>query len=119
MNDISPVKELRVRNISGAQHCLHCCGSGSKTGQGWVFVGWSGVGTDQMAPCPHCEAGYEVEYPERGKPPWGADGYWRGRSIDGLEETCQCGKLPLAPALARENLENLKQTIGAIGRQPT
>lgn len=103
----------RTQNVSQDEHCRYCCGTGVKSGMGWVFVGWSGVGTEQLAPCPFCEAGFAVEFPEGGKGPWGADGFWQGRSTAGVEPTCECDveRVPGTP----EQIERLRIAMGAAG----
>jgi hypothetical protein len=100
----------RVANVTGDAHCVFCCEH-----PGWVFVGWSGVGTDEMAPCPKCERGEKAEFPEtpRGRYalPWtGRGGYWQGRSTEGVGITCRCAgrqterRLAAGPAPAQEPL---------------
>jgi hypothetical protein len=107
----------RIQNVSGHGHCEHCCGSGNKYGKGWVFVGWSGVGTDQMAPCPHCEAGWEVEFPDKGKPPWGFNGYWQGKNSEGLEKTCQCHAALSSSTENKKWMKKLTEQLTAIGSE--
>ncbi len=70
------------------------------------------TGTDQMAPCPDCEAGFMVEFGYgrrqltvgqsvkhvlyQGRARWGADGFWsrRGELRSAVQRPC-----PVAPAL--------------------
>lgn len=114
----------RVQNVSGHGHCEYCCGTGnqpdhvSRSPGGWVFVGYSGVGTDQLAPCPYCEAGWIVEFPEKGKGPWGFEGYWRGRETAGLEKTCRCSEKPLSPVENKARLAGLMRKLSAVGNTP-
>lgn len=44
-----------------------------------VEVGTSKVGTIELAPCPACERGKRLEFPEARRGIWGTDGFWRGR----------------------------------------
>lgn len=99
----------RLDNLEGGKHCPFCCGHKP----GWVFVGWSGDGTEQYGPCPHCALGYLVEFPEKGRGPWGPDGYWRGKPIGGVEETCRCRESRIPLPQARETVVGIVADLDA------
>jgi hypothetical protein len=105
------VPESRLDNLDGGRHCPYCCGS-----PGWVFVGWSAVGTDQMAPCPHCALGWQVEFGKAGARLW-ADGYWQGRPTGGIAVVCVCGKRT-PPKEARIRIRELTASLGLLIRTP-
>lgn len=96
-------------------HCRHCCNDG------FVLVGYSNAGTEQMAPCPMCEVGLECEFGDQARDPkapppvtphktWVTDGYWQGRSIQGLEVTCTCNDAP-----AFDNKERMRELSHRFG----
>lgn len=65
---------IRIRNITGVSRCGHC-------DNGLAIVSRRKVRhvlVDEHGPCPWCEKGARIEFPEKIKPHWGADGYWRG-----------------------------------------
>lgn len=94
-------KEARNKNVTGNHPCRWC------EDTGYVVVGsrveksaWvmsrkrlnandaiPHEGTfEEYAPCPYCEAGFREEFPvpkadnkRPTKPPWGEEGFWRGR----------------------------------------
>ena len=58
---------------------------------------WNGIGPrrrgliEEVGPCPYCLRGYREEFPEPNQknkhptaPPWGEDGFWKGRETDSL-----------------------------------
>lgn len=92
--------EGRIQNMTSDRVC-HSCDNDSL---GWVQVGWGKSGTDQMAPCPFCEAGRVIEFPSKGVGPWGRDGFWRGRDPHTMIEPNR-SKQPLP---VRENLLRAK-----------
>ena len=65
---------------------------------------------EQMAPCPRCERGRQLEFPPSGRGDWGHDGFWRGREFDG-EPHHQLPWLTLD-----ENRERWKRMVGVVGR---
>jgi hypothetical protein len=101
------VSEL-TKNVSGNEHCGYCCGS-----EGFVFVGWSKVGTDEMGPCPYCEAGERAEWGSDGRRRW-RNGYWQGRPATGVERACQCQIMHLS---RDENKARLRELAARIGRE--
>lgn len=97
---------LRLENGKDRDHhCKFCCGTGQ------VLVGWSQIGTDQLAPCPYCLTGLAFE-----RAGWGNEGFWQGREIDGLEESCECFVPPLPIAEARVKLAGLFANVSANDR---
>lgn len=82
----------RVANVSSKAHCEWCCDDG------YVLVGYNRLGTDEMGPCPYCEKGFAIEFPEKPRVgPWGIEGYWRGRSTTGIAKICNHGVRPVGP----------------------
>lgn len=95
-----------TKNVSTNEHCRSCCDS-----PGWVFVGWSGDGTEQMAPCPFCELGKSLEYGPLGSKRW-PDGFWQGQSPSGLSSPCRCDAKPVS---RREALGALRSAVLELG----
>jgi hypothetical protein len=76
----------RTRNITESERCRRCqddglfvVGAERRNLQGRLFD------HDVCAPCPDCERGHRIEFPERGDGIWGRDGFWRGRSPEQLD----------------------------------
>lgn len=89
-----------LENVTGSRHCAYC------RDDGLVVVNERADGAEEMGPCPHCERGHLLEFPE-GKPgPWGQAGYWKGRDAGHLRPvlTTRTGTL-------REQREQVKQLI--------
>ena len=68
---------MRTRNVSERETCDWCFD------EGLVTVGTRPEGNghlDMYGPCPYCEIGLKIEFPEKSRrPPWGPEGYWQGR----------------------------------------
>jgi hypothetical protein len=104
-----PYPEGRNANRDGDEACELC------RDDGVVMVGYSATGTDETAPCPRCQLGFEAEFgylriwETRGKnerlviwhdpfhAPWGPKGYWHRHSnmADTLVPTPDSEPLPL------------------------
>lgn len=70
--------DVRVRNYSSDAWCGWCSDGGL------VEIGTRPEAKGHVptfAPCPYCEIGARVEFPERSRPVW-HDGYWQGRPVD-------------------------------------
>jgi hypothetical protein len=93
----------RTDNVDGDEHCRYCCTSlglvvvGSEHTQQKIdhVAGGECPGCFEMyGPCPFCERGRLAEFPERGRGPWGKDGYWKGMPYDALRPSCVCDEKP-------------------------
>ena len=73
----------RVANLTGGEECATCRDDAIVT----VGSERRAAGADRayfvdvLGPCPNCERGLRLEFPNDGAGPWGKDGYWRGREI--------------------------------------
>lgn len=73
------MKAPLARNYSGREHCRWCCNMGQ------LPVEQRDPPYDEAyGPCPFCEIGARVEYGGA----FGEEGYWKGRSTDGLVQLC-------------------------------
>ena len=76
----------RIANKTGEERCERC------GDEGMLIVGTEmrrDAAYDVAGPCPFCEQGYAVEFGlgrdkegntiQAKRPPWGAEGFWRGR----------------------------------------
>lgn len=69
---------MRICNMSARDTCEFCLN------EGLVMVGTRAEGTRPMemyGPCPHCERGFRIEFPDKDRPRW-ENGYWQGRDVD-------------------------------------
>lgn len=68
---------------------------------------------EALGPCPHCERGKTLEFPQEGRGRWGKDGYWRGKSTSFLHpERTNDAPLPLSEN--KKRMRELGQRFGAI-----
>ncbi len=81
---------------------------------------------EQSAPCPFCEAGFREEFPipkadnkRPTTPPWGPEGFWRGR--DPMESEIQPaypkGFAPLPIEENARRMRELNEKARNIGRK--
>ncbi len=115
---------VRTRNAPGPEHCEYCADIG------WVVFD-TGVPEElwpvyraaakviygeSYGPCPMCERGGLVEFPVADKhgvarrPPWGADGFWRGRMPQLVPLPSRDKPLPQA-----ENARRMRELAGRAG----
>jgi hypothetical protein len=78
-----------------------------------------GLRHEEMAPCPMCQVGYRVEFPQPsdknpnpGRGPFGEDGYWKGRDAVDLVPMEASGSLPLPKA---ENAKRARELFARMG----
>jgi hypothetical protein len=115
----------RIQNVSGSEHCTYCCES-----PGLIMVAWVHTRKDiphegspadcrgcseQTGPCPFCEKGRALEFPENGRKPWGPQGFWRGiqPQHQAFTPTCSCNEPPLPRAEALKRLRELMTRVEA------
>lgn len=80
-----PFEEREFKNYTQDVNCPHC------VDYLVVYMIQQPPYGEEMAPCPYCERGYRLEFgygkSRDGKefrsanPPWGAEGFWRGREV--------------------------------------
>lgn len=126
---ISVALEARVQNVTGHTRC-HDCGD-----NGWVVVQLrpcgpamlhgkrrdpaEGAEIEEMGPCPYCEMGFHNEFPETSertaiKPPWGPDGFWKGRDFTQLTPHEPKDARPLPMTEQRRLLAELRAAVAEI-----
>ncbi len=123
-------KEARITNVTGSAFCRWCGGDGyvhvssrpfksawnmtrEKPNSGGSMP-YEGASYAEHAPCPFCEAGFREEFPvpkstnkHPTKPPWGEDGYWKGREpvdLKPMYSEPHPSLLELTPGEMRESL---------------
>ena len=127
----------RIDNVEGEEHCRFCCQS-----PGYVVVGTRQVENrryydsggrrvpapslaatsepdgfyedEELGPCPICQLGHKVEFPEKGTGPWGKEGFWRGMPHSALKPDCRCDEKPVEKREAREMIEATMASLRAI-----
>lgn len=99
----SPTREQRTKNISRKEPCRYCDDTGYVVAQtridtwarpvkGTKEIKTTSAEVEEMGPCPFCERGFFEEFgdPEHQqkappvKPPWGEEGFWKGRDVSDL-----------------------------------
>ena len=121
--------EARIKNRTGKERCRWCAGNGYVVVQtrkpdrvrvaGTRIQGEASTESfhDEMGPCPFCESGFAEEFPDTSKdtsirPPWGEEGFWKGRQPVELVPLEAADARPLPPAVQRERLRELLETTG-------
>ena len=130
--------ESRSQNRTGSERCGYCLDEGQVVvllralGPAVELVngvirrkkrrGPEPPGYEEMAPCPYCEHGYHVEFPQpnakNAKPgpgPWGKHGFWADAASElahGIEKLQSAGYGPLPVHENRSRLQKLAEQIG-------